>query len=480
MKVELAGHNVDVDLLENLQHGWADEAVITPETISAAYARISRDPRDITQLRAESREDIAKARKSNETIIFGYGHGSIAEHAVFNIDVIDLSRLAIEYVQQHRLASYTEKSQRYIKLNRDYFIPQELDTFTAQKYVDTVDSSFDLYNKIYTKLVTIFKEKGLVGTVAENKAKEDARYILPLCVYTQFGMTVNARELEHMLKNFYSSALPELYALADNILLSVSSIAPSLIKYISPTEYSKGNEETQTLVNGILEENNDVYLFTSSDPHVIYIPKKSDLDIELCAVILYAHSIQSYSKCYTIAEGLPFFKQKELVMSVFKNRKSFEAVKHYFEFVDFTFDLCISSSSYAQLKRHRMTSQIVQDYDAELRYTLPESFLELDGEVKEDVMEQLAAFNRLSRMLPNYAKDYAITSSHKRRVLLKINARELYQFISLRASHEAQWDIRNTANEIIELVKKDAPLIAILLCGKDNYEFEYKQLFGGN
>ena len=147
MKVELAGHNVDVDLLENLQHGWADEAVITPETISAAYARISRDPRDITQLRAESREDIAKARKSNETIIFGYGHGSIAEHAVFNIDVIDLSRLAIEYVQQHRLASYTEKSQRYIKLNRDYFIPQELDTFTAQKYVDTVDSSFDFYNK---------------------------------------------------------------------------------------------------------------------------------------------------------------------------------------------------------------------------------------------------------------------------------------------------------------------------------------------
>ena len=55
----------------------------TPETLSAAYARISRNPAPIPELRDKARKEVDKARRSNQAIIFGLGHSSVAEHAVF-------------------------------------------------------------------------------------------------------------------------------------------------------------------------------------------------------------------------------------------------------------------------------------------------------------------------------------------------------------------------------------------------------------
>ncbi|MBD3163357.1 MAG: hypothetical protein GF346_12830, partial [Candidatus Eisenbacteria bacterium] len=138
MKVRLAGHNLDYDLLQEIRAVLREVAALpagrsaeveavrrradallekdnwTPETLSAAYARISRDPRPVDELRAVAREEVDAARRSNQRIIFGLGHASVAEHAVFNLDILGVSRLAIEEVERMRLCSYTEKSQRYI------------------------------------------------------------------------------------------------------------------------------------------------------------------------------------------------------------------------------------------------------------------------------------------------------------------------------------------------------------------------------
>jgi thymidylate synthase ThyX len=113
MKVILAGFNVDLDALKEYKK---KDIVLTPESISAAYARISRSPKPVDSLRQESRKEVAKARRSNRTIIFEMGHHSVAEHAVFNFDIIGISRTAIEELEKFRLCSYTEKSQRYVTL----------------------------------------------------------------------------------------------------------------------------------------------------------------------------------------------------------------------------------------------------------------------------------------------------------------------------------------------------------------------------
>ena len=111
MKVILAGYNIDREVIEDLKKKSFPREDITPETLSASYARISRDPRPVNKLRAVARAEVKRARRSNKNIIFKMGHHSVAEHAVFNFDIIGVSRLAIEEIEKFRLCSYTEKSQ---------------------------------------------------------------------------------------------------------------------------------------------------------------------------------------------------------------------------------------------------------------------------------------------------------------------------------------------------------------------------------
>ena len=110
MRILLAGYNVDSTVIDELKAQASPRDDVTPETLSAAYARISRDPRSVDELRAVARAEVGKARRSNRNIIFKMGHHSVAEHAVFNFDAIGVSRLAIEEIEKFRLCSYTEKS----------------------------------------------------------------------------------------------------------------------------------------------------------------------------------------------------------------------------------------------------------------------------------------------------------------------------------------------------------------------------------
>src|SRR5208337_2478200 len=137
-------------VLEKLKtSGWDGKNNITPETISAAYARISRDPRPVTELRADAREELDKARKSNENIVFKMGHHSVAEHALLNFDILGLSRLAVEALEESRLSAYTEKSQRYITLQGDYVTPVEFNEQEKAVFQDTVAKQVEVYNKLF-------------------------------------------------------------------------------------------------------------------------------------------------------------------------------------------------------------------------------------------------------------------------------------------------------------------------------------------
>ena len=105
MKILLAGYNIDYDLICELKGKCAFDKDITPETLSAAYARISRSPKFVDELRQIARREVEKARKSNRNIVFEMGHSSVAEHAVFNVDIIGVSRLLVEAIEKFRLCS---------------------------------------------------------------------------------------------------------------------------------------------------------------------------------------------------------------------------------------------------------------------------------------------------------------------------------------------------------------------------------------
>ena len=113
-----------------------DPQVLPPETIAVTFAKTSRSPESFRQIAAELTDE--KSSEFNEKWVVGYGHSSVAEHAVLHIAVENISRLAVETLESNRLASYTEKSTRYQTWDADAFlIPPELE---KSSFRDTVSA----------------------------------------------------------------------------------------------------------------------------------------------------------------------------------------------------------------------------------------------------------------------------------------------------------------------------------------------------
>src|SRR3990172_6003190 len=99
---------------------------LSPETIAVAFAKTSRSPESFREIAAGLTDE--SSASFHEKWVVGYGHASVAEHAVLHVAIENVSRLAVECIESNRLASYTEKSTRYQKWRPDdFFLPPELD-----------------------------------------------------------------------------------------------------------------------------------------------------------------------------------------------------------------------------------------------------------------------------------------------------------------------------------------------------------------
>jgi flavin-dependent thymidylate synthase len=484
MKVLLSGYNLDADTIGELKKrsGWTQDN-ITPETLSAAYARISRDPRDIEELRKEAREEVDKSRKSNETIIFGLGHASVAEHAYFNFDIIGLSRLAVEQVQKFRMASFTEKSQRYITLDGDFVVPDEIkDAGFENEFREVIGIQNKTYNELYTALESylfgkhsdmILKKNG--KRTVEGWAKEDARYVVSMATESQFGMSVNARSLENILRQLGNSELAECRELSKKLYELVKDISPSIIKYIEPTEYDRFSEPE---LSEFLDEHFCGECEEPDHRDVRLISCSPDPDREIAKVIISCLKGISFHSASQTAAGMNDDQLSGLFVQALKYRLPYDTVRRYFEFADATFEVTISSSNYAQLKRHRMASMIAMPYDTGAVFTLPPN-IEAVG-LKDEFLKVMKVteefYKKISEIIPVHAQ-YILTNAHRRRVLMKMNFRELYHFMSLRLDGHAQWDIRNTAELMLKEIQRVAPYSSIMMCGKDCFENKKEENF---
>jgi len=463
MRINLAGYNIDTDVLEEMKQAFPQRQDATPETLSAAYARISRDPREIDELRKDSRREVEKARKSNSSIIFKMGHHSVAEHAVFNFDIIGISRLAAEALEHFRLASFTEKSQRYIKLENDFVIPDEIKgTSVEGSFINAVKEQNALYHKL--------KEKTL---------PEDARYITSLATQAQLGLTVNARNLELIFRRFASQPLAEVKELSKKMFDLAAEIAPSIILFTEENDFDgKSYDEIKFEIRNSKFEINSKFQMQNSIQEVKPVDFTKDADDILVTSLLFAVSGEGYEGCREKVKRMTAEEKAAVVKASVKYMQFYDTVLREFENIDLTFEVVLSAACFAQLKRHRMATIIAQPYDIALGVTVPPSIKEIGMEKEfmevigrtEDVYEKISKVSGL-------AAPYVLTNSHRRRVLFKCNARELYHVSRLREDAHAQWDIRNISKKMSEEAKKVMPLAMLLIGGKDAYPEVYRKIF---
>ncbi|UCG35437.1 MAG: FAD-dependent thymidylate synthase [Candidatus Omnitrophota bacterium] len=484
MKVYLAGYNVDTEVLRELQKKRGKRQDVTPEVISAAYARISRDSRPINQIRKNARREVGKSRKSNSTIIFKMGHHSVAEHAVFNLDIVGVSRYAMEEVEKFRLCSYTEKSQRYITLDKDFVIPDEVKGTKFEKlFVDIIRKQNKAYFKLFEKLKKhVFKKYPDLAAnpkkhnLLEGWAKEDARYVTALATESQVGMTVNARTLELMLRRFASHPLVEVQKLGRMIYKQIAEIAPSIVIF------HDANERDQRTYPELKELANEIIRNTS--------PKKVRQEVQLveftegadnivAASMLHVSSNLPYKQCLTIVKNLSRDTKTNMFKTAWKNMQFYDSMLREFEYVNLIFSIVLSAACFGQLKRHRMATITAQGYDPKLGITMPESIKEIGmrkyfKEIAEKTNEVYAAINK---KIPLVAP-YVLTNAHRRRVLMRLNARELYHISRLREDAHAQWDIQNISHAMTSEAKRVMPLVFAMAGGKDKYNKIYQNILG--
>ncbi len=153
----------------------------TPDPLKTIYIAArscysSHPPDDIETDDEEKMEKLIRK-------IIERGHLSILEHISFTFSISGVSRVLTHQLVRHRLASFSQQSQRYVKMKPDVIIPPTILRNSETKKI--MEKEIEEIYKIYQNLI----DKGI--------PKEDARYILPNAAKTNIVMTMNFREILH-------------------------------------------------------------------------------------------------------------------------------------------------------------------------------------------------------------------------------------------------------------------------------------------
>lgn len=174
------------------------------------------------------------------------GHASPIEHASFTFGIEGVSRSLLAQITRHRIASFSVKSQRYVSEGGFEFVtPPEIEGIPEAKeiYAESMEKAQEAYDKLSAILIEKHKKTFLAegkdektaARMAQKKAIEDARFVLPNACETKMVVTMNTRSLH----NFFSlrccnRAQWEIREVANLMLKLVSEVAPELFKNAGP------------------------------------------------------------------------------------------------------------------------------------------------------------------------------------------------------------------------------------------------------
>ena len=187
----------------------------------AMAAKLCYSPSDISSLKNKIESNDQHDFINN---IVDMGHLSVLEHISFSFSVEGVSRVLTHQLVRHRIASYSQQSQRYVKSDGgfEYITPDsvKLDKKSHEKF----DSLMNDIAKLYDELLSL------------NVPAEDARYILPNAAETKIIVTMNARVLLHFFSlRSCNRAQWEIRNLSDKMLRLAYSVAPVIFKSAGPS-----------------------------------------------------------------------------------------------------------------------------------------------------------------------------------------------------------------------------------------------------
>lgn len=191
-----------------------------PELTVALAARLCYSQVDIEALKEKLSGADVKAFLDK---IMSLGHQSVLEHASFTFGVDGISRVTSHQLVRHRVASFSQQSQRYVSHKERFAVVTPKTIAENPEHLELFDKQVAAVHAAYAALV----EAGVPA--------EDARYLLPNATETKIIITMNARELLHFFGvRCCERAQWEIRAMAVEMLRLVKDVAPTIFDKAGP------------------------------------------------------------------------------------------------------------------------------------------------------------------------------------------------------------------------------------------------------
>lgn len=404
----------------------------TGEKIPAASGRISTQSGTALEILELSRD----AQKNSALIskVTRSGHNSTVEHTVFNLAFQNVSVLAEQFIIEFRLASFTVKSRRYVDFAKlGYYIPQFGSKAVQDKYISHIDYLYGEYQD--------FIDAGI--------PKEDARFLLPYSLYSNFYCTANARELINMLYAMIygrGSAFAEIKTLGESLLEQARRMAPGIF-----TDFETRRPAIQDQPSYSYKADRELIKNEAPVELLNYTPDASKA-IAQAALI---------ENC-----NLPTQQIEEIIANTDERSSVIEKVinskrQRPLEAATFTFRINnVSLSCLTHFARHRMQSIGIPSLTLtdRRRHIIPET-VKQNGDLLARYCE---AFEKTAALYDELKKSgvseellaYVQLSGNTVDIVTTINGRELLLFMKLRSCNRAQWEIREFAVEMLKKLRE--------------------------
>ena len=439
---------------------------LSEEQVAVTFAMTSRNPRPFSEIANEVSQ--TSAADFHEKWVIGYGHASVAEHAVIHVAIENHSRLAVDRLEASRLASYTEKSSRYQHIgNGQYYIPQELDAIPSlkAKYVSAMQKLCNAYQQASAKLTEHLALQGsATGSTRriQSRALDIARSLLPAATLTNVGVTANARTLAHICAKLLSDPLIETQCLGQGIKQAAVAEAPTLLKYAEPAKYL--NRQSPRYAPPLPYVRRE-----PTDGSTVLIDAPPEAAIQLTAMLLLHNEPAGWKETYAKAEAM-YPEEREAVMkSRIRDITAHDALPRAAETVNFRFESIMDYGATREFLRHRMLSPFPQTPTVNLGYIMPQSVINAGlSETWQDAMRTAEAlYADLADTMPATA-GYAVTHGHHQRTVWQANLRELAELLRLRTGRNAHPHLRGPMQAAGDAVRKQCPELGIMLNAKQS------------
>lgn len=456
------------------------------EFIATLFAWVSRSPKSfkehLKQAIKEYNVQVPKgkgfeglsdrAKKFHEKWTVDYGHSSVAENAVAHVGIEKISRLASSELElANNFLSLTEYSQRYQKPQRNgWHNPLDKRTKLHKEVESFFNKTFDAFEQLIEGVLDYLVKKETNNgkkSISEKRLKEleklafeDARYVLPLAMHTQLGMTANGRAWRDALAKLGTSDHKESRELADNIRTEITKVLPVLLKHAEPSQYQTNSKKR---ARNALQDKQLLYI---TQPNPVYLQavlsEKAAIN-HIVALLAMKHKGVSYSEGASFARyQLTDEKKEQIIKDLLHEMDFFDHAPDEFRHIHYNLALLCSEAAWHQLLRHnRATDFTYSKPSPHFGITIPPRIQSagLEDIVKGIAEESKELYNRLVEEGFEFEAEYVVLNAHRRQVYMTFSLWEAYHLINLRTSEEAQWDIRNIFNEVHDQIRSVHPLL---------------------